>query len=72
MNNIVQDEKILCFNCGKAYLKSVVKDYIFVDELEERTLTIPDILTYVCPKCGEESFSPKSIRKIEDYMDKHL
>ena len=32
MSNIVSDEKILCFNCDKAYYQKVIEDFVFTNK----------------------------------------
>lgn len=53
MSNIAPDEKILCFNCYKAYYQKVVKDFVFTDENTSQVITVPDVLTSICPKCND-------------------
>lgn len=42
MSNIVPDEKILCFNCYKAYYQKVIEDFVFTDK-KGQVITVPDV-----------------------------
>ena len=69
MINIVPDEKILCFNCDKAYYQKVIEDFVFTNE-KGQVIIVPDVLTRICPKCKDKSYSYKEVLKIEAYLDK--
>lgn len=53
MSNIVPDEKILCFNCDKAYYQKVIEDFVFTNK-KGQVITVPDVLTHICPKCKDK------------------
>lgn len=69
MSNIVPDEKILCFNCDKAYYQKVIEDFVFTNK-KGQVITVPDVLTHICPKCKDKSYSYKEVLKIEAYLEK--
>lgn len=69
MNNIVPDKKTLCFNCYKAYYQKVIEYFVFTNE-KSQVIIAPDVLTHICPKCKDKSFSYKEVLKIEAYLDK--
>lgn len=68
MKIIARDEKIRCVNCYQAYLECVVKDYF----IETDNITVPNILTLVCPKCKEEFLSFEAASEIDDYLEKEF
>lgn len=35
-----------------------------------QVIIVPDVLTYICPKCKDKSFSYKEVLKIEAYLEK--
>lgn len=69
MSNIVPDEKILCFITIKAYYQKVIEDFVFTNK-KGQVITVPDVLTHICPKCKDKSFSYKEVLKIEAYLEK--
>lgn len=69
MSNIVPDEKILCFNCYKAFYQKVIEDFVFTDK-KGQVIIVPDVLTRICPKCKDKSYSYKEVLKIEAYLEK--
>lgn len=69
MSNIAPDEKILCFNCYKAYYQKVIEDFVFTNK-KGQVIIVPDVLTRICPKYKDKSYSYKEVLKIEAYLEK--
>lgn len=69
MSNIAPDKKILCFNCYKSYYQKVIEDFVFTNK-KGQVIIVPDVLTRICPKCKDKSYSYKEVLKIEAYLEK--
>lgn len=69
MSNIAPDEKILCFNCYKSYYQKVIEDFVFTNK-KGQVIIVLDVLTRICPKCKDKSYSYKEVLKIEAYLEK--
>ena len=59
-----------CFACGEGRYQEVIEDYR-LDLPEGETLTVPKLLILRCDKCGEDTISPESSRRIETAVEQH-
>lgn len=60
----------ICFACGEGHYQDLIEDYR-LDLPDGETLTVPKLLILRCNKCGEETISPESSRRIETSVDQH-
>ena len=57
-------------NTGKkVYYQKVIKDFVFTNK-KGQVIIVPDVLTRICPKCKDKSYSYKEVLKIEAYLEK--
>lgn len=59
-----------CFACGEGRYQEVIEDYR-LDLPDGETLTVPKLLILRCNKCGEETISAESSRRIEAAVEQH-
>ena len=53
----------------KHIIKKLLK-ILFSPTKKGQVITVPDVLTHICPKCKDKSFSYKEVLKIEAYLEK--
>lgn len=55
----------ICPSCGSHNIQQVRKDWS--DEFQGQSYTVPSLVFYECPDCGERLYDRQAMRKIEMY-----
>ena len=53
----------ICPSCGSRNIQQVQKDWS--DEFQGQSYTVPSLIFYECPDCGERLYDRQAMRKIE-------
>ncbi len=55
----------ICPSCGSNKIKKIRRNW--VASLNDRKYTVPNLLYYECPECGEKVYDREAMRKIEQH-----